>query len=210
MLLQPLPSIAVNIDRQFDNPGEPGTPQVQVQLIPKGKRGNRGRLMAASQTAESQGAFMIRGVEPGEYQVLVQPFGATCVESLFSGSVDLTQNDLIVAAGPQPAPINVAVRKDCASISGTVRSENQTASGLIVLIPHSLSTEPKVLPIGTDGSFIFNGLSPGEYQIYAFSNIDGLEYANPEALRDFAGQKIELTPNQKSNVTLDLIARGGN
>ncbi len=70
VLLQPLPSISVDIANQATG----GPPQVQVQLLPKDKHRNRGRLFAASETGEPQGALTVRGVEPGEYQVLAQAF----------------------------------------------------------------------------------------------------------------------------------------
>jgi hypothetical protein len=59
-----------------------------------------------------------------------------------------------------------------------------------------------------NGAFSLSGLTPGDYTVYAFTDISGLEYTNPEALREFSGQKITLGPGAKAALQLNLITRG--
>jgi hypothetical protein len=77
-----------------------------------------------------------------------------------------------------------------------------------VLLSNSPLKPPGTFLTGSDGKFYISNLTPGEYRLFAFTNISHLEYANPEALRDFTGQDITVGPNEKANVQLDLITRG--
>jgi hypothetical protein len=181
-------------------------PGVQVQLLPTNNATNE-RFYAAPRPGDSQGALFLQGVHPGNYKVVVQAFGEECVESVSAGSIDLMHNDLLISPGSQPSPITVSLRNDCATITGTVRSENQNAPAFILLVPDSAPAEPKLFPAQPNANFVFAGLSPGTYRVWAFSNVTGLEYANPDALRDYPGQQVNLEANQKATVNLNLIIR---
>ncbi len=204
--LQPLASIPIEVAGAADAASMP----VQVQLIPKEKQANNQRYMSSFlQPGNSEQRLRIENVPPGKYTVLAQPNGPGCIDSVSSGSADLTRDDLIVN-GDSPPPISVRLRDDCPSVSGTVHSESGEVRAFVIVVPDVAFIEPKILQVQGGGQFDMGGLSPGKYRVYAFSNIDGLEYANPEALRDFAGQQIDLQPNQKANVTLELNVRGSN
>ncbi len=68
-------------------------------------------------------------------------------------------------------------------------------------------TSQQPVQAGADGKFSLTNLTPGAYRLFAFNDISDLEYANPEALRDFTGQQVTLGPNEKTNVQLDLVTR---
>jgi Carboxypeptidase regulatory-like domain len=182
-------------------------PGVQVQLLPTNDASNE-RFYAAPRTGDSQGALFLEGVHPGNYKVVVQTFGPQCVESVSAGNIDLMHNDLLISPGSQPPPITVSLQNDCATVTGTVRSENQNAPAFVLLVPDSAPAEPKLVPFQVNQNFAFESLSPGTYRLWAFSNVAELEYANPDALRDYPGQQVNLGPNQKATVNLELIVRG--
>jgi hypothetical protein len=50
-------------------------------------------------------------------------------------------------------------------------------------------------------------LPTGTYRVYAFNTLDGLEYASPEALREYPGEAIRSEQARQATVTLDLIQR---
>lgn len=196
--LQPLPSVPVNIVN--------GPAEIQVESMEPRSNGRIFGAIGPLDTAD--GPRVIPGLPPGNYRVVVPSSGDRCVGSLTSGNIDLTREDLIVAAGSQPQPINATLRDDCASLQVAVRSPNQNAQASVLLISASRSFRPVSTQIDSSASYVFTGLRPGEYQVYALSSIDGLEYANPEAMRDYSGQQITLAPNQRASITLDVIARG--
>ncbi|MBV9303579.1 MAG: carboxypeptidase regulatory-like domain-containing protein [Acidobacteriaceae bacterium] len=183
-------------------------PGIQVQLIPSDNSARR--FYAAPQPEDAPGSQVFRGVLPGRYRVSAQAFGTECVDSISMGNVDLTRSDLSVAPGARPEPIAVSLRNDCANITGTVRSETHNLQGFALLVPDFLASEPQTMPTQPNGSFSFGGLRPGTYHVYALSDLQGLEYANPEVLKDYAGQQITVGANEKANVTVELIARRSN
>jgi len=168
-------------------------------------------------------ALTITNVPTGKYKLDVQPWGNECVESAWYGSVDLLRDYLVVGADTTTQPITISLRADCATLSAQVRAGDhleQMASLLVV--PSSGFAEPKVMQVqtqasvqpGLGGGYGGGGamltLAPGSYEVYALSSLDGLEYANPEALRGYPSQSVSLTAGQKTDLTLDLTERREN
>ncbi|MFL6353232.1 MAG: carboxypeptidase regulatory-like domain-containing protein [Bryobacteraceae bacterium] len=215
VVLQPAPAIPVLVNRTANaaSASQNGSarsadqgPGVQVQLLSANNASNE-RFYAAPRPGDSPGALFLQGVRPGTYKVLAQASGAECVESVSAGNIDLRHENLVISPGSQPESITISLRDDCATITGLIRSENQNVSAFIILIGDSAPADPKLFPAQANQNFVFPGLSPGTYRVWAFSNIAGLEYANAEALRDYPGQQMNLGANQKASVNLDLISR---
>lgn len=197
--LEPLPSIPVHIVN-----GSDGRNNVQLQLVTSSgwQPGSFGAI------TDPSGSLAFHDVLPGVYKLSAQVFGQGCIESIMSGSTDLTRTDLTVSAGSTPAPIEVSLLKDCATISGSITGKGEPVNGFVVLVPESSSTQPTMMPVQGDGKFTLANLSPGGYRLYAFSDVTGLEYANPDTLRDFPSQEVEVTAGQQAQVELELISRG--
>jgi hypothetical protein len=162
--------------------------------------GRRGMMQAMS---NQEGGAVIKNVQPGTYRVAVQTWGPNCLDSVTSGSLDLTRNELVVSAGSPPQPITVALRTDCAQLDASV---NQKAQANILVIADSHCIEPLSATVSSD-KMTFANLSPGDYMVYAFTDVNGLEYTNPEVMRNFSGQHVTLAAGQKSSLTLDVIDR---
>lgn len=181
---------------------------IQLQLIDsKTNRSYNGNSTAnGNPQAGDSSQFEIQNVQPGSYKVLAQTSGPECIDSVSSGPTDLSRDPFTIAPGSPPQPITVNLRKDCATATVTIHSDTQANQAILVLLPQSFPAEPQIFSI-MGRSFSFSGLRPGEYRLYAFSSLNGLEYANPDALRDFPCQTVELDANQNANITLDLIVR---
>jgi hypothetical protein len=218
--MQPLASIPVQVDESAATtpstavpaPGDPAQqpPQrarVWVQLIPTDPSENMWQFASVRQGVDAP--LAIPNVPPGNYRAIAQSFGtAECLDTITAGGVDLTKSEYALSDGGSPVPIQVALRSDCASLKGTVRSPSPNPSGVVVLVAKNLALSPKLSQIGTDGSFSFAGLSPGDYQLYALSSSAGLEYEEPDGMRGLSGQDLHLDPSQASTVSTDLIVRG--
>jgi hypothetical protein len=158
-------------------------------------------------------------VSAGKYRLDVQTYGRECVESAWYGSVDLLRDYLIVSSDGGSQPVTINLRDDCATLTAKVRpGEHAPATtGAVLVVPSSSFVAPKVLPIATQLPPGLSGvslsatvLSPGSYQVYAFTNLDGLEYANPEVLRGYPSQSVTLEPGQKAEVAVELSERKEN
>ena len=197
--MQPLSDVPVRF------PDSTGGVPVQLQLIPRQKRELFQRFYLANQPSQMP-AF--QGVPPGSYKLIVHNSGNTCVNTISQGSTDLLREDLTVMGGStRTEPIEVTLRNDCATLSGTVKTNSPGYAGTVLVVPSAAGMETRVAP-AFNGNFAVPGLAPGDYRVYAFTDVSNLEYANPEALREFSGQQITLGPNAKTTMQLDLLTRG--
>lgn len=200
VVLEPLSSLTV----QFGNGSNEGSQQAQVQLFSQEPNGIG---YGGGRQAGPDSPYEITNVRPGRYRVVV--FGANqCVDTITSGNVDLTHEDFVVNPGSQGQTISVTFRSDCASLEARPNSQNPSAMTSLLLLGSSRAVDAQQAGVMNNSAFTFRNLPPGDYRVYAFSNIEGLEYTNPEVMRQYSGQEITLAPNQQASVTLDVIARG--
>jgi hypothetical protein len=161
----------------------------------------------------NRAAIMLQNVDPGKYSVDLVPQAPWYVQSAQYGQTNLLYDDLAIASAGQSYPIEIVLRDDGATLSGTVKSLDGTGSeATVVAIPQPASRVPaKVEHKSSRNGFTFSGLAPGDYLVYAFDHADGLEYSNPDVLEPYSSQAAHLTlaPNQKTQVALDLIRTGG-
>jgi hypothetical protein len=180
-----------------------GTPGLDATLL-----GVDGwRVYGATAHADPPG-ISFENVAPGKYKLDIQSFGGECVESVWYGNVDLLHDYLVIGSDSGTQPITVNLSNHCATLSAKAASGERQNSGSLVVVASSSLNGPVVLPLGPSGGSYT--LSPGSYQVYAFDNVDGLEYANPEVLRDYPSQSIDLAAGQKTELTVKLIQRKGN
>jgi hypothetical protein len=153
--------------------------------------------------------LIVRGLENGRYRVEVMPFGSWYVQSVTYGTSDLLSEDLVVLLG-ESRPINVVLRDDFATLTGTLQGLSDTESRAeILVVPDRAPSNPILTSASGHGESGLGVFAPGEYQVFAFDSVDSLEYTNPDALREYSAKAVHVTlrANQKSSVTVDLIRR---
>jgi hypothetical protein len=150
-------------------------------------------------------------VTPGKYKLDVQGYAHECLESAWYGSIDLTRDYLLAGADGGAQPIVINLRADCAQLTAKLRPAGQQRPGVVLVVPTSSVGEARVLQLqAQQSSRDFNRipqfitLSPGSYQVYAFTSVDGLEYSNPQVLRNYPSQSVTLAPGQNTELTVEL------
>ncbi|HLQ50167.1 MAG TPA: carboxypeptidase-like regulatory domain-containing protein, partial [Terriglobales bacterium] len=157
--------------------------------------------------------IVLRNLEAGRYKVEVIPNNSEnnswYVKSIFYGGADLFRQELTVAGG-EASPMEIVLRDDSAVLHGTVQFEETEGQAAVLVVPDYAPLDPKMTVADDRGEFQIDGLAPGEYKIFAFDRLDGLEYSNPEALGEYASKaaQVSLLPNEKTTVKVDLIQRG--
>jgi hypothetical protein len=157
----------------------------------------------------SERRVVVKRVEPGIYSVDIRPNPGWYVESALYGSIDLLTEDLTVPEGGATEAIEIALKNDGASVSGTVRGGTATpASGMVLLVSNRAPRMVKEAKI-VNGAFTLGDLAPGSYRVVAIDRTDDLEYRNPEALRDCLtkAQDVTVSSKQESRVDLELVQR---
>lgn len=159
-----------------------------------------------------KGAFSIRGVPPGRYNVKATAVFGGYIQSLRCGGLDLLREALLVPEGGNVAPIEVMLRDDAASLKIKVRSETQIDQQMMVLVVADPATiaEPHARMM-TQGTDVYAGqLPPGAYKIFVFHADDDPDSVNLHELEKYAAKATSITlgPNENASVAVDPIRVG--
>ena len=157
--------------------------------------------------SDEDGNFTINGVHAGRYRVQVSASGAY-VASLVSGRQDLANGgELVILPGTPPEPLEIVLRTDGGTIAGNIADSAAVIDDAEVVLARAAGGKAEVTTVD-QGKFQFEGLAPGEYQVYLFEDADSIEYQNPEVLRRLKGGKsIQVTAGGTTTVTLKAVAQ---
>jgi hypothetical protein len=149
-------------------------------------------------------------VEPGTYAAQVEPREGGYIYSAKYGPIDLLREDLTIAADAPPQTIEVVVRDDSATLSGTLTSDGRKTAGAVLLVPGRAPRLLMLIPADSNGSFQFSNLAPGDYTVVGLDHVDDIEYRDADFLRKYLpmGQEITVSPDQSAVVQLELVHVG--
>jgi hypothetical protein len=162
--------------------------------------------------------FEIDNVLPGSYRVQTFAY-AGYVASISSGGADLTREPLVVGAGGAAAPIEIALRNDSGSISGTVNQSSPADSApssstgemsmvFAYAIPQFPTTAQLAMSVAAgSGQINFANLAPGIYRVAAFDEPEEIDLDDPQAMARLTsqGQAVTVEAGSTASIQLDLI-----
>jgi hypothetical protein len=165
-----------------------------VQLHPANRPSGKSYTVRGSQADASPGS-VLSGVLPGAYRTSIHCFAGYATSAMYGGQDLLVNPVLTVQPGTGLSSIEIVASHGGGTVSGTLsyHAANKVSSAGVLLAPQfSASTGPVInqaFDPGQTGSlqFEFGNLAPGRYLAYAFSNIDDVEYRNPETLQSLTG-----------------------
>lgn len=149
-------------------------------------------------------------VQPGRYIAEITPQEGWYVASAEYAGTNLLTDEMTVRSGSS-TPMQVALRDDGASLTGTVKMPDQAVGVMVVLVSQRSTQEPpRKAPCFPAGEFSFTGIPPGDYMLFAVEEVDNLEYANPDTMRPYLSRatQITLSAGQKGNASISLIGAG--
>lgn len=168
-------------------------------------------------------SLVLQNLMPGRYWLRVQS-NRGYVAAANMGGVDLLHQPFTVSPGSS-TPIEITVRDDSAELEGTIAGMDPPKAGssgifhfggppqeqayvYCIPLPDS-SGYFQMVWASPDGKFTAANMAPGNYRILAFkTQHPNLPYRDTEAMKayDSKGQVMHLSPAQKANVQLQLIA----
>jgi hypothetical protein len=158
-------------------------------------------------TLEANGQLILDNVLPGRYLVRVSAAPTRqYVSRIRSGSTELGgARELVISAGVVPAPIDITIADDGATLQGRLQGSNPTGqchAGISSDQELLVSLRPVRIP--PDGSFLLPGLPPGTYQLWAWCGNEEVEYSNREALEatGYHPVRVELMAGERKQVEL--------
>ena len=192
---------------------------VEVFLRPVGSQGSPSANLNNSED-ENDNTLVLDNVQQGTYRVVATPHRGY-VASMTSDGVDLMRQPLVVGPGGASQPINITLRDDAATLTGSLSPPNPTATpsdpdtGFVVTcipLENGLAT-PAAQMNGFGAKFTIPNLAPGQYLVLAISmslsnvSFRSIEYLNPDVLRNYEskGTVVTLTPGQKAEIQVPLL-----
>ena len=180
--------------------------RVQFRSLDSAFRDNQ----SSFEMRENNPVLEARDLLPGSYAVEVNAWGRWYVQSARSGSVNLLREPLVVPGSGHVPPIDLLLRDDGATVTGTVRATNPETTSVLIVSDSAPMQTPMTLNPDRSGRFSAVNLAPGGYKIFAFDSLDQLEYANPLVLRQYDAQAAHVTVSAAgtADVSLNLIQLG--
>jgi hypothetical protein len=165
----------------------------------------------AGSTFQSDGQFIINNVQQGEYTFDVSSLPEDLyIKSERSGQTNLQGLTLGIGTG-SPAPFEIALGTDGGRVIGTVAdaSGKPFAGAQVVMAPkgdrRNRPDQYRVSSTDEDGAFDLRGIPPGDYQLFAFEDIEDRAWLNTEFITAFTGTEVTIVPNTRGTIQLPLI-----
>jgi hypothetical protein len=186
---QPLPSLNVRLVARETTAGFPPPPPAQV---------------------EDNGSFRFEDVNLEIYNVTINTPQGMFLKAVRSGNNDVMLTGLDLTNGA--APLDILMGLNPPQVGGTVvnAGTGQPATAVtVVLMPREKERQgqPSFYPTtNTDqyGNFTVNRVQPGEYQAYAWEEVDYGQWFDPEWMKAYEGKGETLTAKEGSPVSLKL------
>lgn len=161
---------------------------------------------------KDDGGFVLHSVRPHIYKIRISGLPDDFyLESVRMGDEEITGTsiDLSRSDGPLGA-LEVVVSASCGRVDGVVRDDKGEPIGgaSVVLVPDLIHRQDgdlfKERLSDQDGRFVFRGIRPGAYKLFAWADIDPGAWWNPKFLGAYEkkGEAIDVGAN--GHVTRDL------
>ena len=182
---------------------------IKLQLRPVDGLGNGG---PSEMSMTEDGQFVYRRLLPMEHRLTVSalPTGLYVKEARM-GAVDALGESLMLTKPVQESFEIVLARG--AEVSGTVVDESSRlrAGQQVVLIPDESRNRPdlyRTAMTDTSGQFVFQGVAPGNFRIYAWQNIEEFQYFDQAFVGRYrdAGSPVQVTGTAAFKANVRLIA----
>ena len=161
----------------------------------------------------SDGSFAFYDVPEGTYRIHFSPAPpGYYVKSGGGGAVE--ESSIAVARGLAVRGLDFVLSPGAARIEGTALLDQQPDAGVtVVLVPSGeRRTQPRYYRHAVadrQGKFIMQSLTPGDYKVFAFEEIERGALMDPDFLAEYEGSGKEVSVREGDDLSLqvDVISR---
>ena len=171
-----------------------------------------------SADVKADGTFQLVGVPPGKYQVRVQggPAAAYLKSVRYHGESS-PDNVLNVPAGGDQGPLDILLNSAGCQMDGNVSDRDglPLPRATVVLVPDKQRRHVYSLykDVKTDqaGDFILTGIAPGDYELFAWNDIEYGEWEDPDFLGPLEPYAARVNDEdcERKSITLKAIQGSG-
>ncbi|PYP89815.1 MAG: hypothetical protein DMG65_12915 [Candidatus Angelobacter sp. Gp1-AA117] len=155
------------------------------------------------------GSIHMPGVTAGIWMLFLDQLAENVwIKSASYGEQDLLLGDLNASTGPV-GQIHIVLAGNGAQISGTVVDNDQPREAIVVLVPaadelrRSLGLY-RVTSSENRGTFVFKGVRPGSYKLFAFEEVEPFAWFDPEFLKPVESLGESVTVGEGEKITKQL------
>jgi hypothetical protein len=176
-------------------------------------------LSSAYAQGDGPGQLEASYLPPGSYWAHARfAQKSLCEASFTAGGASLAREPLVLGLSGATAPMELTARDDCAKLTLSLPpalaalAAGEERFFTVYVVPDFDSTvdlEPLTLRPSSGATVTIEGLTPGSYHVYTFSNPVALEYRNRDALAALPdpGQAITLSPGTTGSLVLEAPGR---
>ncbi len=192
---------------------------VTISAIDAGEMPTNEGLESATSEASGPEQLDLNGAGSGPLWIDVQLNDRSiCVDSFTAGDINLAREPLNLNPSATPPPMELTLRADCASLTLTLPPAlsaflpGEEPFYTVYVVP-DFDTTADIAPMNIHASsgatLTVEGLTPGNYHVYAFDSPVRLEYRNPAVLAALPvrGQAVMLSPGSSASLVLEVPGR---
>lgn len=204
-----MPGLSLKGQVRVDGTGEVNLASLNISLMPQGPLPMGGAVTRV----KDDGTFSLDDVNADVYSVTVRGLPPNFyVKSIRMGDTDGLEAGLDLTQGAGGL-LDILISPNAGEVDGSVADpKGQFASGAtVVLVPDAPHRERlelfKTAASDTSGHFSLKGISPGEYKLFAWEDIETGAYQDPEFLQPFEslGESVTIREGSHENRQLKLI-----
>jgi hypothetical protein len=207
------PGVEVNGHVRIDGDSAVRVNSIRLSLQPR----ETGFAAASARNAGAQedGTFRMVQVNPDVYSLSFPGLPAGFyVKSLKTGDTDILASGLDLINGA-PGDVDVVLSPNASQVAGLVQNpdtQQPVAGATVVLIPQDKERREqqrdyRIATTDQSGGFNLSSVVPGEYQVYAWEDVESGAYFDPEFMTpiESKGQKISLHEKDQLSLQLTVI-----
>jgi hypothetical protein len=155
------------------------------------------------------GSIQMPGVTAGIWMLFFEQLPENVwIKSATYGEQDLLLGDLNASTGPA-GQIHIVLAGNGAQISGTVVENDQPRQAFVVLVPAAEELRRsfnlyRLASSENQGTFVFKGVRPGSYKLFAFEEVEPFAWFDPEFLKPVESLGESITVSEGEKVTKQL------
>lgn len=204
------PTVNVGLTAAFElngNIGIEGNSATKIPLLVVQLMDAEGMAFGKQPSAQvgPDGSFRLSGVTPGIWDFTVSPLPENLwIKTATLGNIDASRGELDLSAGAR-GPFHIVLAGNGAQISGAVTQGGQPSRAVVLLAPvaaelQGIAQMYRSTVTQQDGTFLFRGVRPGAYKLFAFGDVEPYAWLDPEFLKpvESLGEAISVGEGERT------------